>query len=108
MFGVGVKPLKISLSVPIVSSLMILMSGSFNPCSIIVGLFVFIFAVGVAVAVVVPMFGTVVNHLVPFVSFAVFLHVAWQTSRSTLGASSKDLIVLPRSISISFLAPDAV
>ena len=53
------------------------MSGSFNPCSMILGLFVFVFAVGVAVAVIVPMFGTVVNYLVPVVSFAVFLHVAW-------------------------------
>ena len=77
LFGVGVEPLKISFCIPIASSLMIVMSGSINPCSIIVVVFVFIFAVGVAVAVVVPMFGTVVNHLVPFVSFIVFLHVAW-------------------------------
>ena len=77
LFGVGVKPLKISLSVPIVTSLMIQVSGTFYPCGIIVGWFVFVFAVGVAVAVIVPMFGTVVNYLVPVVSFAVFLHIAW-------------------------------
>ena len=77
LFGVGVKPLKISLSVPIVASLMIQVSGTFYPCSIIVGRFVFVFTVVVAVAVVVAMFGTVVNYLVPFVSFTVFLHVAW-------------------------------
>ena len=60
-----------------VSYSLALVSGTFYPCSIIVGRFVFVFTVVVAVAVVVAMFGTVVNHLVPFVSFTIFLHVAW-------------------------------
>ena len=74
LFGVGVKPMKVPLSVPVVTSLMILVSGSFYPCSKIVGWFVFVSTIGIAVAVVASMFGAVMNYLIPFVSFAVFLH----------------------------------
>ena len=76
-FGVGVKPLKVSLSVPVVASLMILVIGSFYPCSKIVGWFVFISAIGITVAVVVSMFGAVMNYLIPFVSLTVLPHVLW-------------------------------
>ena len=77
LFGVGIEPVKVFVSVSVAASFVILVSGTFYPCSIIVGRFVFVFTVGVAVAVVVAMFGTVVNYLVPVVSFAVFLHDAF-------------------------------
>ena len=74
LFGVGVKPMEVLLSVPVAASFMILVNGSFHPCIKIIGWFVFVSADGIAMAVIVSMFGTVVAALIPFVSFAVFLH----------------------------------
>ena len=44
------------------------------PCIETIGWFVFVPAVGIAVAVVASMFGAAMNHLKPVVSLAVFLH----------------------------------
>ena len=74
LFGVGVKPMEIFLSVSVATSFVILVSGSFHPCSEVVGWFVFVSTVGIAMAVIVSVFGTVLTDLMPFVSFAVFLH----------------------------------
>ena len=89
LFGVGVKPMEVLLSVPVATSFMILVSGSFHPCIKIVGWFVFVSAVGIAMAVIASMFGTVVNDLMPFVSIAVFLCdllcYGWSLTLSTDG-----------------------
>ena len=72
--GEWVEPLQILIAFSIAASFVILMSGSFYPCIIKIGWFVFVSAVGIDVAVIASMFGTVVNDLIPFVSIAVFLH----------------------------------
>ena len=74
LLGVWIKPMEILVSVSVAASLMILVSGSFHPCIKIIGWFVFVSAVGIAVAVIASMFGTVVNDFIPFVSIAIFLH----------------------------------
>ena len=74
LLGVRIKPMEVLVSVAIAAPLMIMVSGSIYPCIKIVGWLVFIPAVGIAMAVIVPVFGTVVNDLIPFVSLAIFLH----------------------------------
>ena len=74
LLGVGIKPMEALVRVAVAASFMILVSGSFCPCIKIIGWFVFVSTVGIAMAVIVSMFGTVVNDLTPFVSIAVFLH----------------------------------
>ena len=74
LFGVRIEPLEVLVSVSVAASFMILVSGTFYPCVEIIGWLVFIPAVGIAVAVVVSVFGAVMNHLIPFVSLAIFLH----------------------------------
>ena len=74
LLGVGIEPMEVLVSVPVATSFMILVSGSFCPCIKIIGWFVFVSAVGIVMAMIVSMFGTAVTDLMPFVSFAVFLH----------------------------------
>ena len=74
LFGVRIEPLEELVSVSIAASFMILVSGTFYPCVEIIGWFVLVSTINIAVAVVVPMFGAVVNYLIPFVSFAIFLY----------------------------------
>ena len=66
--------MEILVRVSIAASLMILVSGSFYPCIKVISWLMFVPTVGVAMAVIASMFGTVVNDLTPFVSVAVFLH----------------------------------
>ena len=75
LFGVRIKPLEVLVSVSIAASFMILVSGTFYPCVEISGWLVFVPTVGIAMAVVASVFGAVMNYLMPFVSFAVFLHI---------------------------------
>ena len=75
LLGERVKPLEVLVSVSVAASFMILVSGIFYPCIEVAGWFVFVPTVGIAMVVIVTMFGTVVNYLIPFVSFAVFLHI---------------------------------
>ena len=74
LLGVGIKPMEAFVRVAVATSFMILVSGSFNPFVKVVGWLMFVSAVGIAMAVIASMFGTVVNDLVPFVSVAVLLH----------------------------------
>ena len=74
LFGVGVVPMEIFVSVSVTASLMIQMSGTIYPCIKVVSWFMLVPAVGIVVIVVVSMLGTVVNDLVPFVAIVVFLH----------------------------------
>jgi len=74
LFGVGVEPMEVFVGVSVTASLMVQMSGSIYPCIKVVGWLMLVPAVGIAVIVVVAMFGTVVNDLVPFVAIVVFLH----------------------------------
>ena len=74
LFGIWIEPLEVLVSVLVAASFMILVSGAFYPCVVIFGWFVLIPAIGIAMAVVVSMFGAVMNCLKPVVSFAVFLH----------------------------------
>ena len=74
LFGIGIEPLEMLVGVSVAAPFMILVSGPFHPCIKIIGWLVFVPTVGIAMAVIVSMFGTVVNDLMPFVSIAVFLH----------------------------------
>ena len=74
LFGVGIEPMEIFVSVSVAASLMVLMSSSFYPCIKVVSWLMFVPAVGITVIVIVPMLGAVVNDLVPFVPVGVFLH----------------------------------
>ena len=71
--GEGVKPLKILITVSVAASFMILMSGTFYPCIKVISWLVFVPTVGIAMGVIVSMFGAIVSNLKPFVSLAVFL-----------------------------------
>ena len=71
--GEWVEPLQILIAISIAASFVVLMSGSFHPCIKVISWLVFVPAVGITMVVIVFMFGTVVNYLKPFVSFAVFL-----------------------------------
>ena len=73
LFGVGIEPMEIFVSVSIAASFMILVIGTFHPCVEVIGWFVFVPTVGIAMAVIVSMLGAIVNDLIPSVSFAVFL-----------------------------------
>ena len=75
LLGDGVKPMEVLVSVSVAASFVILVSGSFHPCIKATGWLVFFPAVGIAMIVIATMFGAAVNHLIPFVAFAVFLHV---------------------------------
>ena len=72
--GVGIKPMKMLVSVSVAASFVVLMGCAFCPCSIIVCWLVFVPAIGIAMAVIASMFGAVMTDLTPLVSFAVFLH----------------------------------
>ena len=74
LFGVGVVPMEIFVSVSVTASLMVQMSSSIYPCIKAVSWFMLVPAVGIAVVVVVPILRAVVNNLIPFVSIVVFLH----------------------------------
>ena len=74
LLGVGIEPMEVLVIVAVTTTFVILVSGSFHPCIKIIGWFVFVPAVGIAMAVIASIFGTVVNDLIPFVSIAVFLH----------------------------------
>ena len=74
LLGVGIEPTEVLVSVLVAASFVILVSGSFHQCIKMIGWLVFVPTVCIAVVVIVSMFGTVVNDLMPFVSIAVFLH----------------------------------
>ena len=74
LLGDGVKPLEVLICVSVAASFVILVSGTFCPYIKVIGWFVFVPTVGIAMVVIVTMFGTVVNYLKPFVSLTVFLH----------------------------------
>ena len=72
-FGEWVIPLEILIAVSVAASFVILMSGTFYPYIIVIRWFVLVSTVGIAMGVIVSMFGAVVGDLKPFVTFAVFL-----------------------------------
>ena len=72
-FGEWVVPLKILITVSVAASFVILVSGSFYPCIKVFRWFMLVPAVGIAMGVIVSMFGAVVSNLKPLVSSAVFL-----------------------------------
>ena len=75
LLGDRAVPMKGFFRVSGAPSFVILVSGAFYPCSKVVrSWFVFVPTVGIAMAVVASIFGAVMNYLIPFVSFAVFLH----------------------------------
>ena len=75
LLGDGAIPMKVFVSVSGAASFVILMSGAFYPCGKVVGSwFVFVPTVGIAMGMIVSMFGAVMHYLTPFASFAVFLH----------------------------------
>ena len=71
--GEWVEPLQILIAVSIAASFVILMSGSLYPCIKVISWLVLVSAIGIAMGVIVSMFGAVVSNLKPFVTFAVFL-----------------------------------
>ena len=79
LLGARVEPMTILVSMLIVSPSLVLSCGPFNPW-LTVG-FVFVPAVGVAMAPIEPMLGAVMHNFVPFLSFTVLLY------DSFLGAS---------------------
>ena len=72
-FGEWVTPLEILIAVSVAASFVVVMSGSFYPRIIIIRWFVLVPTVGIAMGVIVSMFGAVVGDLEPVVTFAVFL-----------------------------------
>ena len=74
LLGVGIEPMEVLVRVAVATSFMVLVSGSFNPFIKVIGWFVFVSAVGIAMAMIVSMFGTVMTDLVPLVSVVVLLH----------------------------------
>ena len=72
-FGEWVVPLEILIAVSVAASFVILMSGSFYPCIIVIRWLVFVPTVGIAMGVIVSMFGAVVSDLKPSVPFVVSL-----------------------------------
>ena len=73
LFGEWIEPLEIFVTVSVAASFVILVSGSFYPCIKVIRWFVLVPTVGIAMGVIVSMFGAVVSNLKPFVAFAVFL-----------------------------------
>ena len=73
--SVRVEPVEVVLLMIVRAALMVLMSCTWDPGG--TSRFLTVPTVVIGIADVVSMFGAVVNYLVPFVSFAVFLHVAW-------------------------------
>ena len=71
--GEWVEPLEIFITVSVAASLVILMNGTVYPCIKVISRLVFVPTVGIAMAVIASMFGTVVNDLKPSVPFAVLL-----------------------------------
>ena len=71
--GEWVEPLQILIAFSIAASFVILMSGSFYPCIIVIRWLVLVSAVGITMGVIVTMFGAVVSDLKPVVPFAVFV-----------------------------------
>ena len=75
LLGDGAMAMKVLVSVSGAASFMILMSGAFYPCAKVVrSWFVFVPAVGIAMSVIVSVFGAIMHYLTPFSSFAVLLH----------------------------------
>ena len=73
LLGDGIKPMKVLVIVSVAASFVILMSGTFYPCIKVISWFVFVPAIGIAMGVIVTMFGAVVGDLEPVITFAVFL-----------------------------------
>ena len=73
LFGARIEPLEVLFSVSVAASFVILMSGTFYPCIKVISWLVFVPTVGIAMGVIVSMFGAVVSNLKPFVSLAVSL-----------------------------------
>ena len=73
LFGEWIEPLEILVTVPVAASFVILVSGSLYPCIKVIRWFVLVPTVGIAMGVIVSMFGAVVSDLKPVVPFAVFV-----------------------------------
>ena len=71
--GEWVEPLQILIAISVAASFVILMSGTFYPCIKVISWLVLVSVIGIAMGVIVSMFGAVVSNLKPFVSLAVFL-----------------------------------
>ena len=89
LFGEWVEPKKVLVAVPVAASFVILMSGSFYPCIVIIRWLMLVLTIGIAVGVVVSMFGAVVSNLKPFISLVIFLldPLIWY-SEGRLGGNS--------------------
>ena len=70
LFGIGIEPMEILVRVPVAAASVVMVSGSFCPFIIEIGWLVFVSAVGIAMAVIASMFGTVVNDIMPFTLIA--------------------------------------
>ena len=89
LLGVWVKPMEILVAVPVAASLVILVSGSLYPCIKVISGLELVFAVGITVGVVVPMFGAVVGDLEPGGTIAILLFDSFiQCGASGLGSNS--------------------
>ena len=73
LLGDRVKPMEVLVSVSVAASFVILVSGTFCPYIKVIGWFVFVPTVGIAMGMIVSMFGAVMHYLTPFATFAVFL-----------------------------------
>ena len=72
-FGEWIEPLEIFVTVSVAASFVILVSGSFYPCIKVIRWFMLVPTVGIAMGVIVSMFGTIVGNLEPVITFAVSL-----------------------------------
>ena len=73
LFGEWVKPLEILITVSVAASFVILVSGSFYPCIKVIRWFMLVPTVGIAMGVIVSMFGAIVGNLEPVLTFVVSL-----------------------------------
>ena len=74
LLGDRAVPMKVFVRVSGAPSFVIQVSGAFYPCSKVVrSWFMFVSTVGIAVGMIVSVFGTVMYNLTPFAAFAVFL-----------------------------------
>ena len=89
LFGEWIEPKEVLVAVPVAASFVILMSGSLYPCIKVISGLELVFAVGITVGVVVPMFGAVVGDLEPGVTIAILLFYSFiQCGTSGLGSNS--------------------
>ena len=73
LFGEWIEPKKVLVAVPVAASFVILVSGSFYPCIKVIRWFMLVATVGIAMGVIVSMFGAIVGNLEPVLTFVVSL-----------------------------------